>query len=298
MVYTINELKDLERGKKVVVKGLVSKKDERRDKNGKGFIVISLQDKTGKLETPLWDNFDNYQEMIQESQVIQMSGSVDFYNSVTQIKNPTITILQEDYKEYVPKYEISKEIIADFVEIVNGLEDKYKAFVKRAIGMDKFKLDRWHDFISAPAAEKHHHNKIGGLFLHTYGVVKAVQSIMENYFQNSFHFSAEGVVNPDRLIVSAILHDYKKVEEYEWKAGNIKRAERLLGHRELGIAYVYEINTELGGILGMEDIEAIAYNILSHHGQYGQYELKSAENKILHSADLADSQLVGEIEGK
>jgi 3'-5' exoribonuclease len=299
------QIQDLYTGKKgdnVRLKAMISGATVHTMKGDKQYIRLTIQDSTGIIEIPFWDNFEENQKLLLSGKIIGIAGTLDFYtttkSTTPQINNPKYKILDnEDYKDYVPSFKIDPKITGEFLMLIESLRSyEYKTFLKRALGLDNYKKDRWTRFISAPAAERHHHNKIGGLFLHTFGVVKAAQSSIRNYFENAFLYSAEGTVNPERLILAAMLHDYMKTEEYEYESGTIKRKDILLDHIVLGVSYIREINKELGNILKEEDLDKICHSILTHHGPYGKYHPKTIEDILLHCADMIDSQISGAIE--
>lgn len=303
-----NKVNDLfntkNKGKKIKIKAMVSEVKELKTRQDKDYLRVVIQDSEGMLDFPVWDDFEQNKEKLKSGVIIGIVAVLDFYNKPNNPPQPQFNdfrykVLEcEDYKDYVPSFKIENSIVDEFKKIImlDIKETKYKTFINRAIGLDGFKQERWDSFISAPAAQRHHHNKIGGLFLHTFGVLKAVLSSVKNYTENAFLYNAHDAVNIDRLIVSAILHDYKKTEEYSWKDGVIKRKEILMDHLVMGVSYVREINKELYYILDEDDIDAISYCILSHHGTFGNYQPKTIEDKLLHCADMVDSQIAGAVQ--
>ena len=115
------------------------------------------------------------------------------------------------------------------------------------------------------------------------------------YTKINMYGDINSVLNKDRLICKAILHDIKKVDEYEYETV-IRRKPGVIGHLIDGVTYLNKINEECNNILNREQIEDLTYAILSHHGQYGPYEPKTPEDVILHLADMADAKVVGELE--
>lgn len=302
----LSKIKDLSiniKGKKVKLKAMVSEIKELKTKQDKDYLRVVIQDSEGVMEFPIWDDFEQNKQKLEPGKIIGIVAVLDFYmkpNSAPQpqFNNFKYKVLDgENYKDYIPSFTVEPRIIREFERIIERMkEEKYKTFVKRAVGLDGVNKERWELFISAPAAQKHHHNKIGGLFLHTFGVLKAVLASVQNYTENAFLYSANEAVNVDRLIVCAILHDYKKTEEYAWQDGTIKRRDVLVDHLVLGVSYIKEINKELNYILDENDIDSICYSILSHHGAFGNYQPKTIEDKLLHCADMVDSQIAGAVE--
>jgi 3'-5' exoribonuclease len=109
--------------------------------------------------------------------------------------------------------------------------------------------------------------------------------------------NAAGAINKDRLMLKAIVHDIMKIKEYDFE-GIIRRKSIKLDHLVMGAAYISEINDEVGNIITEEEMDDICYSILSHHGQFGNYEPKSIEDILLNAADVIDSQIVNAVENK
>lgn len=295
----VEDIAKLQNGAPIDIVGLVSDKRIGRKKDGNPFLTIIMQDNTGIIAFPLWDNFDHFMETVKINSLIRVRGFAGLYNGNIQIKNPVLKPVsgEYNYEDYIPSYHIRKEHFEYFEKIVNSLEEKYKKIAIAATGAFGYNEERWNAFINCVAAEKYHGNRRGGLFIHTIGVMKIMESVLENYIDNPFYFDAKDVINKDRLMLKAILHDLKKTEEYEYN-GIITRKNIKMDHLVLGAAYVRDINRELGGILSEEELDDICYSILSHHGEFGNYPTKGIEDILLNQADIMDSQIVNAVENK
>lgn len=299
MMLKIKDLEELKNGEKVQFDALLSDKRTGWKKDGSPYLLIIIQDSTSTLAFPIWDNYDKYNGTMEVNTVIRVSGIVNRYNGSIQIRNPIIENINEDidYSEFVPVYYIPEELIEYFNTVVNNLEEKYKKIAIGATGAFNYNEERWNAFTNCVAAEKFHGNKRGGLFLHTVGVMKSIDDIIKNYITTPFYMSAKGVINKDRLMLKAIVHDIMKTKEYDYK-GIIRRKEIKLDHLVLGAAYVREINNEMGNPIGEEELDDICYSILAHHGEFGNFQPKGIEDILLNVADIIDSQVVNAIENK
>lgn len=295
----IEDISKLTNGKVIEIYGMVSDKRIGRKKDGNPYIMIIMQDNTGSIAFPVWDNYDNLIDIIQEGSIIYVKGLAGTFNGNIQIKSPVIKIAEcvMDYSEFVPAYGIPQNLIDYFNNTINNLEDKYKKLAVAATGAMGYDADRWNSFINCVAAEKFHGNKLGGLFLHTVGVMKTMESILSNYIDNPFYMDAGYVINKDRLILKAIIHDVMKIKEYDYE-GIIRRKAIKLDHIIMGASYIDKINAEVGSVLSEEELDDICYSILSHHGEFGKFEPKSVEDILLNTADVIDSQIVNAIENK
>lgn len=295
----IEDISKLTNGKVIEVYGMVSDKRIGRKKDGNPYIMIIMQDNTGSIAFPVWDNYDNLIGMIKENSIIHVKGLAGTFNGNIQIKNPVIKVVDNiiGYSEFVPAYDIPKNLLDYFNSTINNLEEKYKKIAIASTGAMGYNRERWEAFLSCVAAEKFHGNKRGGLFLHTVGVMKTMESILSNYIDNPFYMDASHVINKDRLILKAIVHDIMKTKEYDYE-GVIRRKSIKLDHITMGASYIERINAEVGDVLSAEELDDICYSILSHHGEFGKFEPKGVEDILLNTADVIDSQIVNAVENK
>ena len=295
----IEDINNLSNGDGIEVLGMVSDKRIGHKRDGNLYIIMIIQDNTGSIAFPIWDNYQKLMDSVEEGSIVKVKGYAGSFNGNMQIKNPVIQVVTEDidYSNFVPFYDIPKELITYFINTVNKLEDKYKKIAVAATGASGYSDKRWKAFLTCVAAEKFHGNKRGGLFLHTVGVMKTMESILNNYIDNPFYMSAKDVINKDRLMLKAIIHDVMKTKEYDYD-GIIRRKSIKLDHIVMGAAYLIEVNNEVGNVLDEEELDDICYSILSHHGEFGKFEPKGVEDILLNIADTVDSQIVNAIENK
>lgn len=295
----IQELEVLKSGERVEFNALISDKKTGWKKDGSPYLMLVMQDNTGTIAFPVWDNYENLNSHIDVNLVVNIKGIVTRFNGNIQIRNPIINLVKEetDYALYVPEYDIPDNLIGYFNDMVNSLEEKYKKIAIGATGANGYNKERWSNFLSCVAAEKFHGNKRGGLFLHTVGVMKTIENILKDYVTNPFYMDAKNVIDKDRLMLKAIVHDIMKIKEYDFD-GIIRRKDIKMDHLVLGAAYIREINWEMGNPLTEEDLDDICYSILAHHGEYGKFETKGIEDILLNMADIVDSQIVNAIENK
>lgn len=293
----IKELSNVRTGEAISFKGVLADK-KLSPKNGGGFFLsVTLADKTGRISSPVFDNADSLHDKLEVGTPYLVKGIINVWNGTTQIKNVAFRPLEEsEYTpdEFISAYEIPKNLVKFFVDTVDGLSEPWKTISRRAVGLDGDK-EIWKAFITAPSAEKHHGNRIGGLFIHVLGVMAHAVNAYNVYTKINMYGDISTVLNKDRLICKAILHDIKKIDEYEYETV-IRRKPGVIGHIIDGVTYLNKINAECNYILDQEQIENLTYAILSHHGQYGPYEPKTVEDMILHLADMADAKIVGDLE--
>ncbi|PIH04371.1 HD domain-containing protein [Clostridium combesii] len=286
-------------GEVVEFNALVNDKRTNYKKDGSPYLLLILQDNTGTIAFPVWDKYEQLNNLLEVNSVVAVKGVAAIFNGNMQIRNPAINVFKEsiNYSDFVPEYDIPKNLINYFNETINSLEDKYKKIAIAATGAMGYDKKRWNEFITCVAAEKFHGNKRGGLFLHTVGVMKTIENIIDDYITNPFYMSAQNCINKDRLMLKAIVHDIMKIKEYDYE-GIIRRKPIKMDHLVMGASYINEINSEVGKILDEEELDDICYSILSHHGEFGNFEPKTIEDVLLNAADIIDSQIVNAIENK
>ncbi|MGJ8772440.1 HD domain-containing protein [Clostridium botulinum] len=286
-------------GEVVEFNALVNDKRTNYKKDGSPYLLLILQDNTGTIAFPVWDKYEQLNNLLEINSIIAVRGVAATFNGNMQIRNPAINVFKEsiNYSDFVPEYDIPKNLINYFNETINSLEDKYKKIAIVATGAMGYDKKRWNEFITCVAAEKFHGNKRGGLFLHTVGVMKTIENIIDDYITNPFYMSAQNCINKDRLMLKAIVHDIMKIKEYDYE-GIIRRKPIKMDHLVMGASYINEINSEVGKILDEEELDDICYSILSHHGEFGNFEPKTIEDVLLNAADIIDSQIVNAIENK
>mgnify|MGYP001053776181 CR=1 FL=1 len=135
----------------------------------------------------------------------------------------------------------------------------------------------------APGSTFHHHDYLGGLLEHVLSSSK-IASVLCDCVEEIYH----GKVDRDIIFAGVILHDLYKTLTYEERVdgryGFTPLAERV-DHLSLIISEM----TRRGFPLDL------IHAVYAHHGATGPMRPKTVEALILHLADLADSQLNGEV---
>jgi len=288
---------------------VVSEKTRMSKKNNGGdFFVLELQDNTGKISMPVW-NIDGL-EWIEVGTLLTVWGKRNEYNKVPRMDMTKIEKAASiPVNELTPAYDIPQKMFSYFDEVVLKIKDpRYLSMLEYILGLkisDRVEIEspaRWEKYIAAPCAVKHHGNKVGGLFVHTVGVMKNIENIICNYVEEPFFMEAtEKHINADRLRFLAIMHDYNKTNEYLWGLQISYNEEMKVGHDALLVGTLAEANGMLGGLFSTKEMSEMFAIVLMHHGQWGQFQPKQwekpmVEAKLLHAADLIDSQIIGEIE--
>lgn len=318
----------------VDIEGVVTDIQVKKKNNGDDYIQLTISDRSGEITFPIWDEIEKRKAILKVGMVIGVKGSGYLYSDVMQIKVLSLRKVDKNPLSFVQSYlEDShyKEYVRSYVTFINMLDADYRDFILTYLEIDKeyfntipalisedkeidniiseMKDSKFKKLLLAPAAVKHHQNKLGGCLIHTVGVARIVDNILRGYsrdygedtYQNPILLNASmDIINSDRLMLSALLHDIEKIEEYEYSP-IIKRKDCIFDHR---IQFIKESEiTFLKGDFfpndgGKEELEKIQHLILSHHGFYGGYKPKTIEEMILFNADWLDSQIAKAIENE
>ncbi|GIN73845.1 3'-5' exoribonuclease YhaM [Bacillus sp. J14TS2] len=275
MEHEVGEQVDLFLLIKSATKGMAS--------NGKPFLTIILQDKSGDIEAKLWDISNDQVRNFQAETIVRVAGEVHNYRGRLQLKIRQIRpassqdgVNVADFLETAPidKEEISSKITQYIFEMKNpNLQRITRHLIKKY-------LDR---FLEYPAATKNHHEFVSGLGYHVVSMLDLAKAIAELYPS----------LDRDLLYSGIILHDLGKVIELSGPVSTTYTVEgNLLGHITIVVNEIAKTAEELG-IQG-EEVVVLQHVVLSHHGklEWGspkQPMIKEAE--ILHIIDNIDAKM-------
>ena len=316
----IKNIQEMKYGEQLVLEGLIKQKETKQKRNGDKYLQLTIVDSSGEMTFPVWEKVDERDAVINEGDIVKVVGSVGSYGGKNQIvlqgfSNPETTDRtkfissydRESYKfehlvVYILNtiYEIKDINLANFIchylfdMNMSQVFDVLKSADASAI-VEFFKNHEVSNkFITAPAAVHHHQNKLGGLLIHTCGVLFNAIHTMDGYLEDAEYgvpifISADNVIDRDLVIVGAILHDIQKIEEYTYDV-MIERDSDSLGHRLLFMKRSQSINDNYKD-LSEERLTELQELILTHHGPWGGQKPKNINSVILFCADYLDSQI-------
>lgn len=219
--------------------------------NGKPYLTLILTDKTGEIETKMWDTSDL--EKYAPKSIVHAAGEVMDYRGRTQLKLKQITVLEEmNVEDYVqsapiPREQIETEVLA-FVESIQNSD--MKKLVKHLI------TSRFDAYFTHPAAVKNHHAFYSGLSYHVLSMLRLADQIAQLY----------PTLNRDVLISGIILHDYAKIKELsDPVAPEYTLPGKLVGHITMMVAELEKVGAELQ--IDTEVLTVLQHLVLSHHGR-------------------------------
>lgn len=255
-------------------------------KNGKTYLNVTLQDKTGTADAKIWDPNDAGIEDFDDLEYIDVFGEVTVFNSAIQINIKRVRKCQEgeyDPADYLPvsRYNIDS-MYQELKKSIDGIEEEHLKMLAQKIFVDDKKFVEV--FKKASAAKSVHHGFVGGLLEHTLYVTKFCE-----YLASTYRY-----LNHDLLVVAAMCHDIGKVKEISLFPENDYTDEgQLLGHIVMGYEMVNQYAAQIEGF-PQKLLRELGHCILSHHGEleFGSPKKPAlAEAIALSFADNTDAKL-------
>lgn len=279
-------IESIKENDQVVDHYLCASKQILKTRAGKTYYSIRLQDKTGTIDSKIWDLTDGIGHF-ETGDYIKIEGSVVTFQGGLQINIRRVRKSEEseyDPKDYVPtsKFNID-DMYSEFLGYIDKVENTYVKQLCEAFFVDDKAMAK--RFKEHGAAKTVHHNFFGGLLEHTLGIVKICDFLADQYPQ----------VNRDILFAGAFFHDIgKTVELTELPIVEYSDEGQLLGHIMIGVEWVNEKINQIPGFpkpLG----NMIKHCIIAHHGElaYGSPKKPAIlEAALLHYADNIDAKVM------
>ncbi|MDE8084299.1 HD domain-containing protein [Erysipelothrix rhusiopathiae] len=254
------KIKEFEAGQKNTVPLLISRYTKGVTQNGAPYMSITLQDDTGEIEGKIWDVKPEQELLIQVGLIGVVHCDVLQYRQSLQLRIHNIEIKEQS--EYVLSdfVNASKYDIEFLKEQINGFKDQIEDPIIKEL-VEASLEDCGEQFYQYPAATRNHHDFVGGLATHVFGMCQLANSICDLY----------PIYNRDLLLGGVILHDMGKIEEYTAAMLSEYSAKgKLLGHISIEHSNFVEVATRLGH-QDTEQVLLLRHMILSHHGklEYG-----------------------------
>lgn len=276
----------------------VVSRDNRRTRDGKPFVVLTLGNSSGEIPTaPVWSENLNWVEGAERGAIVQAIGEVSVYQdgarsrrqvrleAPLRVVDPSLVKLEE----FLPRIE-------DDTETLWAAIDRYRGEIRsdtlrRVVGLffddDAFRerFERW------PGSTRGHHAKIGGLLRHVAEVTAIARTIAQ-----TMKVPDRPIADRDLAVAGALLHDVGKVEAYSVGPTGFDTTTtgHLIGHVVLGVLMLQErIDASPVPVCSREQLLEIQHLILSHHGtlEFGSpVRPMTIEADIVHWADESSAK--------
>lgn len=261
-------------------------------KAGKNYFDIVLCDRYAELPCKMWD-VPPYllEEPLPAGDVVYANFQVEEYEGNFQGRisflRPVLLTDSYDKSELVPTSPIEPEKIYNYImKTVSEFKNEELRSIVEFVYKENKEL-----LLYMPAAKSVHHDFVGGLLFHTFGMLRTATALSQIYPS----------VNKELLCTGVLLHDIYKTREFTTSPIGLvteySPCGNLLGHISMGATYISKVCDKLN--ISEELSMVLQHMILSHHGEP---EMGSAiaprvlEAKLLNLCDTIDAQV--EIFGK
>lgn len=254
-------------------------------KSGKAFMVLILGDKSGAVDSRIWDRVDDLADAIQIGDIVKIKGAVQIFQNRKQLVIHKVERVENSpfaMETFVESTSVDTHVLfAKLLTIISTVRNSHiQQLLRDSLEDPQIK----ELMLKAPAARSIHHARRGGLLEHIVSIC-AIMDFMASHYP---------FVNRDFLIFGAIFHDLGKVWEIEIERGiQYTDKGRLLGHMEMACELIDRKSSKILGF-DTELVALLKHIVLSHHGklEYGSPKRpKFLEAMLVAMIDELDSKV-------
>ena len=260
-------------------------------KAGKEYGNLVLQDKTGTIDSKIWDLHSPGVSSFETMDYVHVDADVTVFQGSNQLNVKRIRRADEGEYEAADYLPVSARDIGkmyeELLQYVKKIKNPYLSRLAESFFTDDQEFAKAFRFHSA--AKSVHHGFVGGLLEHTLAVVR-----MCYYFSGYYP-----MLNRDLLLTAAMFHDVGKLRELSvFPENDYTDDGQLLGHILIGIEMVTERIRQIPGFPPRLESE-LKHCISAHHGEleYGSPKKPALlEAMALNFADNTDAKMETMIE--
>ena len=276
---------ELEPDKVITSNFLVQSKEIRQKKSGEPYLSLLLGDRTGDLDSKMWDNVAEVLDTFDRDDFVRVKGLIQVFHNRPQLTIHKLRRLDDsevDYTDYFPSSSRDpEEMWRELREIVSGIGNPHLKSLVEALLDDPDVAQRYR---RAPAAKSIHHAYLGGLIEHVLSLCSMAKLAAGHY----------GHIDLDLVLTGVVLHDIGKIYELNYERSISYSTEgQLIGHIEIAMRMVADKLRNLPGFPPRLRT-LVEHMILSHHGhlEFGSPKLPQfPEALLLHYLDDMDSKM-------
>ncbi|HPD48129.1 MAG TPA: HD domain-containing protein [Anaerohalosphaeraceae bacterium] len=256
-------IKDIKPGLQINDVYMITQPVLRNTTKGDLYIAMFLSDRTGKVNSRMWQATEAIYNQLPSEGFVQIRGKSELYQNALQLVINDIVVVDADkvsLADYMPRTE--KDVKVMFQELrtmLGAIRDPGLLALIREFLADQ---DLMRQFCTAPAAMQMHHSYLGGLLEHTHSMMKVATAILPNYPK----------VQADLVLAAVFLHDIAKTKELSYSMGfSYTDTGQLVGHLVLGVEMVNAkaaLAAQKGTPVDRVVLDNLLHIILSHHGCY------------------------------
>ncbi len=231
--------------------------------NGALYIAMFLCDRTGQLNSRMWQATETVYKVLPKPGLIHIQGRSELYQNNMQIVVNHVSVVDAskvNLEDFLAR--TNKDIKQLFEEVKKIIGQITNPQLKVLVGEFFADAELMEKFRKAPAAVKIHHDYLGGLLEHTHNMLRVAAAILPFYPQ----------VQADLVLAGIFLHDMGKTEELSYElAFAYTDSGQLIGHIAQTLLMVNKKAAALaakGTPIDKNVLDALGHIILSHHGEY------------------------------
>ena len=269
---------------------MISQPQLRTTSRGDYYIAAFLSDRTGKVNSRMWQASEAIYRTLPEEGFALIQGRAENYQGAMQVVIESVRPIdaqEVDLQEFMPSTEQDiGRMFARVTEILAEIKNPHLASLVRTFLDDEALMER---FRSAPAAVNLHHAYIGGLLEHTLSVLELARLVLQHYPQ----------LDRDLVLAAVFLHDMGKTTELAFDMSFRYTDEgHLIGHLVKGALLIQEKVAELEKKTAEPYprllADSLQHIVVSHHGtrEFGCPVMPSTpEAFAVHYLDNLDSKM-------
>lgn len=279
-------------GDRVQHEFLVRDRSERTTRAGLPFVILTLGNATGTIESaPIWSERLDWAAGAERGRVVQVIGDVAMFGDDNnrkrqlQLTGPVrlLPVDQFDAFAFIERIDVDTEKLWDQIDRLRA--DIRSTSIRRAVDLffadDAFRVS----FEKSPGSVNGHHAKLGGLLLHVWEVASIARHSARTVRQ----------ANVDLVVAGALLHDIGKVDAYAISPEGFAHTSvgTLLGHVTLGALMLDRRMRDMNPPLSEPQQQELLHMVLSHHGalEFGSpVQPMTLEAEIVHWADESSAK--------
>lgn len=252
-------IETLKEGMRISEVYLCKSKQIAQTKTGKDYGNLVLQDKTGTIDSKIWDLGSPGVGNFEALDYVRVDADVTMFQGNHQLN--VRRIRKADEEEYIPSDYLpvsGKDIDKMYVELLDYIKSIRNPYLNQ-LAVSFFVKDA--GFVKAfrfhSAAKSVHHGFVGGLLEHTLSVVGICNYLAGHYPE----------LNRDLLLSAALFHDIGKIQELSVLPENDYTDDgQLLGHIMIGVEMVSDRIHQIPEFPVKLTTE-LKHCILAHHGE-------------------------------
>lgn len=258
------------------------------DKNGKPYLNLRLVDRTGTVESRIWDKAPLMTKKFEKQDYVWVKGNVVRFLDHLQLN---VVDIQQVPAEKVDPDDFLPHTKQDIEQMYQQLlqicrQDLNNPFIQKLLLSILEDPQMAPGFKRAPAAKGNHHAWIGGLLEHVLKLCQVGLDVLKHYPQ----------VDSDLVLAGLILHDFGKIEELESERYfEYTDKGRLVGHLIISVEIILKKSAQIPDF-PPKILHHLQHILLAHHGrlEYGSpKEPMTLEALMVHHLDNMDSKLQG-----